>query len=109
MGYCPFEHWLGAWLGAWHDTGAQGTQAGAGRHGRRRAGCWGVQVRQQALGAGGRASRRAGRAARAHGTGAGCATGQQAVHLVHSACFWPCLTRFFSGVRFLDIVREPGS
>ena len=39
----------------------------------------------------------------------GVLLGQLAMHSVHIACFWPGLTRYFSGVRFLNIVREPGS
>ena len=36
----------------------------------------------------------------------GVLLGQLAVHSVHTTCFWPGLTRYFSGVIFLDIVRE---
>ena len=51
----------------------------------------------------------AGAQARDKGVRPGVLLGQRAVHSVHSACFWPNLTRYFFGVRFLDIVREPGS
>ena len=33
----------------------------------------------------------------------------RAVHLMHSACFWPGSTRYFPESNFLDIVRELGS
>ena len=85
-------------LGARHGTGVQACGAGAykqaGAGARRQAGAWGAS------------GRRAG-----HGLlgGLGVLLGQRAVHSVHSACFWPDLTQYFSRVIFLDIVREPGS
>ena len=93
MGYCPFEHWLGWAQGA-------GRTARHGRRGVGRAGAWAWQ-------------QRAGRALQAswgaRGARPSVLLGQLVVHSVHAACFLPGLTRYFSGVRFLDIVREPGS
>ena len=112
MGYCPFEYWLGWAQSAWRGTGAGALGAqGRGRWGGRqaqalgrgragRAGVRGAQAWQE------RRARAAGRLGRA---GPGVLLGQLAVRSVHAACFWPGLTRYFSGVRFLDIVRESGS
>ena len=88
-----------------HGVGCRGTQSAADGRGGAQAG-----ARQ------GRAGRAAGRAERSGhcllgGTGVqpGRAAGQRAMHLVHSACFWPGLTQYYSLVKFFDIVREPGS
>ena len=83
--------------------------AGAGALGRGRAGRAGVR--------GARASRARGRGRSARESTAGrlgrerpgVLLGQLAVHSMHATYFWLGLTRYFSGVRFLDIVREPGS
>ena len=75
-----------------------GRQAGAGERACRRAGRSGV--------AGARGARAAGKLRRAR---PGVLLGQLAVHSVHATCFWLGLTRYFSGVKFLDIVRESGS
>ena len=117
MGYCPFEYWLG-WAQGACVARAQGRWA------RRGAGV-GVAGRQaQALGSGraGRMGRAGVCGARAWQERAGLAL--QAGWGAHGrACCWaswlctrctqpvfmPSLTRYFSGVRFLDIVREPGS
>ena len=70
MGYCPFEHWLGA-----------GTGVGARRQVRQQAlGPW--AARAQVHGALGRAG-----TGRRPGRGLGVLLGQQVVHSVHSACF----------------------
>ena len=93
--------------------GAQGRQAGrraalghtgrgsAGMRALGRAGVRGARAWQE--GAGAHAAGRLGRSR------PGMLLGQLAMHSVHAACFWPGLTRYFSGVRFLDSVREPGS
>ena len=65
-----------------HGAGRRGAQAGAG-------------LTRGARGRGLRGARQ-GRAAQVRDTSAGRAAGQQAVHLVHSACFWPSLTQYCS-------------
>ena len=77
-------------------------QEGAGAH--KQAGACGASGRRV-----GRTDVGSKRAGNCRLGGLGVLLGQRAVHSVHSACFWPGLTRYFSGVRFLDIVREPGS
>ena len=86
----------GGHAGEEEARGARGRQAGA-RGRARRAGVAGAR-------------RACCRQAGAHEASAGCMSvacvhlgvlaGLWAVHLVHSACFWPGLTRYFSGVRF---------
>ena len=120
MGYCLFEHWLGAGIGVGTRRGAQAKARGAGaRHSdttRRR---WGAAQRHdaQALGAGERgaagrrrARRRGARGAGVLGRAGACGTqawkrlgrglsvllGQQVVHSMHSACFDPVLTQYCS-------------
>ena len=63
----------------------------------------------RAAGRGGRRGRARGRPGWALGARPGRAGWPWAVHLVHSACFWPGSTRHFPESKFLDIVREPGS
>ena len=75
MGYCPFEHWLGAGLATWHGCRGVGSWA-AGRQARARA-----LGRARAAGARGAFDRQAGahgRAGRAGAAGARQARGMQA-------------------------------
>ena len=51
----------------------------------------------------------AGRSEREAAGAAGALGMARVVHLVHSACFWLGSTRYFSLVKFLDIIRKPGS
>ena len=96
--------------GAWQQ--AQGT-LGSQRQGRVGAGAGGNGA--GARGTRRRARRRHGRDRSARGARYGHwaelrrAAGQRAMHLVQSICFWPGLTQYYSWVKFLDIVREPGS
>ena len=125
MGYCPFEHRAGRRQAqGWAQAGAGHRQAhgagGVGRatwherpqgewHGRRR---WARRADARARRADARAQRERGnrRTTGAREALAAWVRGlARVVHLVHSACFWPDLTRYFFGVRFLDVVHEPGS
>ena len=81
-------------LGHW-GAGERGARACEARG---RAGCAGV-ARVRGASAAGRLGRER----------PGVLLGQLAVHSMHATYFWLGLTRYFSGVRFLDIVREPGS
>ena len=90
--------------GARQERATAGARQGRARHGRWARGmgvgraAWALGARH-GLWARGMGARRAAWARRL----------ARAVHSVHSACFQPGLTRYFSGVRFLDIVRELGS
>ena len=81
-----------------------------GRSGVRGARARGVLGRAGRAGvAGARGARAAGKLGSRRRPRPGVLLGQLAVHSVNAACFWPGLTRYFSEVRFLDIVREPVS
>ena len=100
--------WLGAGLGVQGAAArsrsegmarARGGCAGCRRQARARAGSGTTWARRGARSAGGRAVRaRPGRWAR------GLA---KAVHLVHSACFWPGLTRYFPESNFWTLFANP--
>ena len=79
------------------------------RQGRSR--CAGMRQGRSRRAAGAQQARRGAAGAQARGKGErpGVLLGQRAMHSVHSACFWPGLTRYFSGVRFFDMVRKPDS
>ena len=101
--------WLGAGLGVQGARGERQARARAERRQARRAQARGAQaLGVQALGVQARRAQALGvqaRRAQARGAcGAGARQGRAAwarglagvVHLVHSACFWPCSTRYFS-------------